>query len=327
MYVVYLQRAERGLTTFINGKRYFIDRKSEKDLEEPGIAFVEISKEMKNYGFLNGSYHCVSKNKPFSDLKDTIELDELEGVYCYGGCNFYRVRDLLSDGEVSVYYWVEGMSNAMALTACTEGSRAVKSNAKIINYLMRYGKDITDQFKFFMGINLKDLYDSDLDSFMEAFCKLAYFYIPIKKVYIVDNHVLKISIEDKYSKYNIYYVYKNGKWISLSEEGFVYKNTLDITDQVHNYISSHYIVSDGFPISADGILVEKTVDFLGSSKKVKLMSKSYYSKANWECYKEEVSRSVKEYEEWVKSLKRYVTVDSAKQYRNLFLDRILWEVG
>ena len=84
---------------------------------------------------------------------------------------------------------------------------------------------------------------------------------------------------------------------------------------------------DGFPISADGILVEKTVDFLGSSKKVKLMSKSYYSKANWECYKEEVSRSVKEYEEWVKSLKRYVTVDSAKQYRNLFLDRILWEVG
>ena len=97
----------------------------------------------------------------------------------------------------------------MALTACTEGSRAVKSNAKIINYLMRYGKDITDQFKFFMGINLKDLYDSDLDSFMEAFCKLAYFYIPIKKVYIVDNHVLKISIEDKYSKDNIYYVYKN----------------------------------------------------------------------------------------------------------------------
>ena len=330
MKVVYLQLADKGLTTFIDGKRFFVDKRSAQDLTSPGIAFCEVSKEFDSYGFLTGSYECPVESVSFSDVDDSIQSNLIK-VYKYGNCCFYVVQDGMSDGGMSVFYQTKGMTSAECITSNYRG-KATYSNNAIISYLKSCGEDVTISYWLERSINLKDLLDKgNMDGFMELFCAVSEDNIS-KVLLLEDGKSVQIS-SSLYSEYTKRYIFMKKE----TKGTFVTKtvspttslvNSIDITKDIHDYIASHYICYMGFRRQGyqEGVYSQYSV-FLNSECYVRLTRKDGYTVERWEANRELVEESVKDYKNWISSLKRYVSVKNAKQFRSLQLDRLLWRVG
>lgn len=333
MEVLYLKMAERGLTTFIKGKRFFVDNRSLNDLNKEGIAFCEVSKEFKSYGFLTGSYICPTESTSFAEFNKVhpCNANQVKEVYEYRKCIFYIIDDSRSDGGRSVYYLLKGMNKEKMLTSSCNG-KATATNDSIIRLIRTKGKCITDEYMIDRAEPLKDLLDKgDIDSFMELFCSIG--YSRIKKVLLLsDGKTLEITYggsfdgTDQLALIKIGLEYTSYTYLYSRSHNLPTTNSVDITKQIHNYIINHSISYWEEPDSAAmGTAVR--ANFLNSSKKLTTMPRSNFSRENWEKCKDEILSSRKEYEEWISGLKRYVTTKNVKNFRDVQLDKVLWEVG
>ena len=320
IYVVYLRKNSKGSFTFIDGKRYFIDRSCTELQNKEGICFVTITKDKGNYGFVSGSFTCPVKSVSIDKYEG---LDERSKIFTYGGCIFVEEDDCLSAGISSVYVWFEGELKPRRITSYY--MKGCFYNKSLISYLHFKGVNITNKVMLNLGVvNISSV------PFEEVVKLLVRISSNISSISILKNKILKLRhylVEKLLIEHYIVLTedgsYRNIDSSAVLSTKYSKDEIKDITSDVLNFAKEHYICKrSGF--SSEPIVEYKST-FMGVNLSVLLMDSDNYSDEAWEENKDKIIKSAEEYSQRVSALRKYVTAKTAKDYKAILLDSLIWK--
>lgn len=320
IYAVYLRKNSEGSFTFIDGKRYFIDRSCTELQNKEGICFVTITKEKGNYGFVSGSFTCPVKSVSIEKYGDLLDLDNEDcRVYTYGGCTFVEKDDCLSIGH-SVYVWLEGEKNPKRITSGE--SKGYYYNKSLLSYLHYKGVNITNEAMLEVGVvSISSV------PFNEVAKLVIRVSSDISSVSILEDKIVAIKynvVEDIFGEH--YFVFTedggNRRVDSLTSTKYSKGDVKDITSDILTFAKEHYICKRGYSYEST---INCTSTFMGANLSVLLMDRYNYSDEAWEENKDKIVKSAKEYSQRVSALRKYVTAKTAKDYKAILLDSLIWK--
>lgn len=317
IYAVYLRKNSEGSFTFIDGKRYFVDRSCTELQNKEGICFVTITKDKGNYGFVSGSFTCPVKSVPIDKYKG---LDEGFKIFTYGGCTFVEEHDCLSAGMISVYVWLEGEKNPRRITSSE--SKGYYYNKSLLSYLHYKGVNITNEAMLKVGVvSISSV------PFNEVAKLVIRVSSDISSVSILEDKIVAIKynvVEDIFGEH--YFVFTedggNRRVDSLTSTKYSKGDVKDITSDILTFAKEHYICKRGYSYEST---INCTSTFMGANLSVLLMDRYNYSDEEWEENKDKIVKSAKEYSQRVSALRKYVTAKTAKDYKAILLDSLIWK--
>lgn len=323
IYAVYLRKNPEGSFTFIDGKRYFIDRTCTELQNKEGICFVSITKDKGNYGFVSGSFTCPVKSVSI-DKYEGLGLDEGSKIFTYGGCTFVEKHDYLSAGILSVYVWFEGELEPRRVTP--RDGKGYFYNKSLISYLHFKGVNITNKFMLNLGVvNISSV------PFEEVAKLIIRISSDISSISILKNKILEIKcyIAENLLVERYIVLTEDGSYRSVDSSavlGIKYSKDeiKDITSDVLNFAKEHYICKRAEDFSSKPIVEYKST-FMGANASVLLMDRYNYSEEAWEENKDKIIKSTKEYSQRISALRKYVTVKTAKNYKDIMLGSLIWK--
>lgn len=318
IYAVYLRKNSEGSFTFIDGKRYFIDRSCTELQNKEGICFVSITKDKGNYGFVSGSFTCPVESVSIEKYEG---LDEESKIFTYGGCTFVEEPDYLSSGALSVYVWFDGELEPRRITS--DEGKGYYYNKSLISYLHFNGVNITNEAMLKVGVvSISSV------PFNEVAKLVIRVSSDISSVSILEDKIVAIKynvVEDIFGEY--YFVFTedggNRRVASLTSTKYSKGDVKDITSDVLNFAKEHYICKRA-AVSYKPIVEYKSL-FMGANLSVLLMDRYNYSDEAWEENKDKIAKSAKEYSQRVSALRKYVTVKTAKDYKAVLLENLIWK--
>lgn len=320
IYAVYLRKNSEGSFTFIDGKRYFIDRACTELQNKEGICFVSITKDKGNYGFVSGSFTCPVKSVPIDKYGDLLDLNHEDcKVYTYGECIFVEKNDYLSFGK-SVYVWLEGETKPRRITSAE--SKGYYYNKSLLSYLHYKGTNITNEIMLEVGV-----VSISTIPFNEVAKLVIRVSSNISSVSILKDKIVMIKynvIEDIFGV--LYFVFtedgENRKVDSLTSTKYSKGDIKDITSDILAFAKEHYICKRGYSYEST---INCISTFMGANLSVLLMDRYNYSDEAWEENKDKIIKSAEEYSQRVSALRKYVTVKTAKDYKAILLDSLIWK--
>lgn len=158
-----------------------------------------------------------------------------------------------------------------------------------------------------------------------------------KLVIRVSSNISSVSIlKDKIVmiKYNViedifgvlYFVFtedgENRKVDSLTSTKYSKGDIKDITSDIIAFAKEHYICKRGYSYEST---INCISTFMGANLSVLLMDRYNYSDEAWEENKDKIIKSAEEYSQRVSALRKYVTVKTAKDYKAILLDSLIWK--
>lgn len=333
MKVVYLSKNKpstgcenAGLSTKINKKIYFVDKAYQETLNSQGIAFVDITKEKEKYGFIGGSYSCSVESdweKLMSYVTESGGCECFPEFYLYGGCVFAVVGDNSSDGVFSIYYCLKG-EDVSRLTVSTSKNSGKVLNCYMLGYLKSHSKNVSDAYYMHVA---ETLTGDNKQLLFEKISK-SYYCCPSSVYISQDKKVCKVT-KDAGINSGCYYYTLTPKFPDKSLICVNSSPTIDsmeyedITEEFLDWCNS--ICLSNLVVYTEAGFGKVFVEFMGAQNSVLLVSKYADNPEKvYNAHKEEIDKSVESYKKWVSSLKKYVTISNAKQYRKLFLDKLLW---
>lgn len=319
IYAVYLRKNSEGSFTFIDGKRYFIDRSCTELQNKEGICFVSITKDKGNYGFVSGSFTCPVESVSIDKYEG---LDEESKIFTYGGCTFVEEPDYLSSGALSVYVWFEGELEPRRITS--DEGKGYYYNKSLISYLHFNGVNITNEAMLKVGVvSISSV------PFNEVAKLVIRVSSDISSVSILEDKIVAIKynvVEDIFGEH--YFVFTedggNRRVDSLTSTKYNKGDVKDITSDILAFAKEHYICKRGYSYEST-TTINCTSTFMGANLSVLLMDRYNYSDEAWEENKDKIVKSAKEYSQRVSALRKYVTAKTAKDYKAILLDSLIWK--
>lgn len=320
IYAVYLRKNSEGSFTFIDGKRYFIDRTCTELQNKEGICFVSVTKDKGNYGFVSGSFTCPVESVSIEKYKDLLDLDREDyKVYTYGGCIFVEKDDCLSIGH-SVYVWFEGEVEPRRITSSED--KGYYYNKSLLSYLHYKGVNITNEIMLEVGVvSISSV------PFNEVAKLVIRVSSDISNVSVLEDKIVVIKyniVEDIFGE--LYFVFtedgENRRVNSLTSTKYSKGEIKDITSDLLAFAKEHYICKRGYSYEST---INCTSTFMGANLSVLLMDRYNYSDEAWEENKDKIIKSAEEYSQRVSALRKYVTVKTAKDYKAILLDSLIWK--
>lgn len=314
IYAVYLRKNSEGSFTFIDGKRYFIDRSCTELQNKEGICFVSITKEKGNYGFVSGSFTCPVKSVSIDKYED-LGLDEGSKIFTYGGCTFVEKNDYLSAGMLSVYVWFEGELKPRRITP--RDGKGYFYNKSLISYLHFKGVNITNEAMLKVGVvSISSV------PFNEVAKLVIRVSSDISSVSILEDKIVAIK-EDIFREHYFVFTEDGGnRRVELTSTKYSKGDVKDITSDILTFAKEHYICKRGYSYES---AINCTSTFMGVNLSVLLMDRYSYSDEEWEKNKDKIVKSAKEYSQRVSALRKYVTVKTAKDYKAVLLENLIWK--
>lgn len=314
---VYLDRSDRGLYARIEGKIYFIDRRYKDVLTHTGLAYCFITRDMSNYGFIGGSYEydgTFDLGKIFESIRcDVYEID----IYLYNGVPFVYLYDRASDNEGSIYYCI-GNRGSVGKMNYRDWYRYTCYNERVNSFFKNNCEKITLEYVL---NHADDLCNVSVDAVIKMIKDSVHTGYGAKYVKVIDSKIVSIGYYT-----DVYYAVISGKYVRLhmSSAEFNAGNVVDITDKVCDFIRSHGITYNHYIEDNDGLVVYNK-RFLNATSSVYMIPIHMYSDEFYNTHKDKVEQSIKEYKEWVKGLKKYVTASTARDYLDLNIDKLYLE--
>lgn len=314
IYAVYLRKNSEGSFTFIDGKRYFIDRSCTELQNKEGICFVTITKDKGNYGFVSGSFTCPVKSVSIDKYED-LGLDEGSKIFTYGGCTFVEKNDYLSAGMLSVYVWFEGELKPRRITP--RDGKGYFYNKSLISYLHFKGVNITNEAMLKVGVvSISSV------PFNEVAKLVIRVSSDISSVSILEDKIVAIK-EDIFREHYFVFTEDGGnRRVELTSTKYSKGDVKDITSDILTFAKEHYICKRGYSYES---AINCTSTFMGVNLSVLLMDRYSYSDEEWEKNKDKIVKSAKEYSQRVSALRKYVTAKTAKDYKAILLDSLIWK--
>lgn len=314
IYAVYLRKNSEGSFTFIDGKRYFIDRSCTELQNKEGICFVTITKDKGNYGFVSGSFTCPVKSVSIDKYED-LGLNEGSKIFTYGGCTFVEKNDYLSAGISSVYVWFEGELKPRRITP--RDGKGYFYNKSLISYLHFKGVNITNEAMLKVGVvSISSV------PFNEVAKLVIHVSSDISSVSILEDKIVAIK-EDIFREHYFVFTEDGGnRRVELTSTKYSKGDVKDITSDILTFAKEHYICKRGYSYES---AINCTSTFMGVNLSVLLMDRYSYSDEEWEKNKDKIVKSAKEYSQRVSALRKYVTAKTAKDYKAILLDSLIWK--
>lgn len=335
---VFLILGNKGFYTSDGTKIYFPDRKSNEGLElHEGIYKCKVVKELDKYGFIK---------------LEEVKTSSLEDAVKVGLVSINTVKYLCSIGG-DTYYWIDENNKYFAMvgdelvemSSFSENSFYISNWLQSLSYRCSSRRDLDRKLS---GIRVKyfgnylDGYSSSSSLSNNELMELAihslcdvYYGDNFPKIYSYKDCAIVLKLSYSITNENCFYIRTKDEYLYCEEHSTVdvcisevldVSSLVEITDDVKTLIKDYSIALGKGNFTSESGIVVNSISFMGESIDVKFVNGKYFTFDSYNrIYKNKVEESKQQFDEFKKSLGKYVNKNNLSEFKKL--STLNWQLG